>query len=413
MSEFNLATGSVLFKGDMSQFEEDLKVGKAKLADLNKSLMTGGFKFQLYAAKSFNDELAKANKQAKRLMDEVKYGKGGLWMKEFGEKFKVGFDKFQSVAKGVAVGGLAVGGAALTAGAGGSPLAASTLEGSWKLLMTEIGGTFTPLVKDVSRGLQDLRNTWRGFSDETKKLINEGAKLIGIAGLAAAGLAAVSKGLSVLAKHPFIALLSGGAAVLYAGQMKEDSYQAKQSKNVGEAQRLINGTTAADAERGWQGQRLASMEKSEAQKEAHRLFRRRWDAYENARKEYESVSGLGWNGQRDEEKERKSRLKVVVTGKELEEAKYNLEKYGGTQLPRKKQGAGGGQDMLLGAAASPSMLGVQELFKTFQMAGMGTSQLEAEQKRVEQENQIQMLENTGRTAKILEEIKRDGLKMGK
>lgn len=379
MPDFDLATGVVKFKGDFNKFEEDLKAAQQKTADLNASMASGKFGMAAYEAKRINKELMEANKNAKRMMDTINLGKFGVLVRDF----NAGLNKFAANASKFGAIGTGVGGAALAAGAGGSPLAKSTLQGSFDLLMTEFGGTFTPLVKDVSKGLQDLRKTFRDLSPEVKGLINDGAKFIGVAGLAALGLAAVAKGMSLLAANPLIALMAAGSALIVNEEMKN---QGKLADVMG-AKRLISGTTAEDAAKGWQGNRLSKMNPLDAKAEAERLFKEKWVANNAAIDEYEATrSGMSGFMSQGTDREQKAATKATIAGREFAESRLNLEKFGGVKLPRKEGEAAKKDDMLLGSVGPSSMTDVAGLFKSFQMAGAGGNQLESENKRIEKEN---------------------------
>lgn len=379
MPSFDLATGYVTFKGSFDQYEADIQKAREKVENLNKSISSGKFEMAARESKRINDEMAKASRNAKRIMDELQLGKMGVFMRDF----NAGLNKFAATAGKFGAGATGIGGAALAAGAGGSPLAKSTLQGSFDLLMTEIGGTFTPLVKDVSKGLQDVRMIWKGMSSEMKSFLNEGAKFIGVAGLAALGLAAVAKGFSLIAAHPLIAVLSGGIGILSA---QEAALKRKDAEITG-AKEIISGTTAEDAAKGWQGQRLAGMKPDEAKVEAERLFKQNWQRYEDVRRGHEYMT-TGLRGMLTPQKEQDEQAqRVVNVGREFEESKFNLEKFGNVKLPRKEGAGKNDAGMLLGSMGPASMTDIQGLFKSFQMAGAGGNQLEAEIKKEELKNQ--------------------------
>lgn len=399
MADFDLATGYVQFKGDLTKLDADIEKARLHVAELDKALNTEAgrnkFKMALSESKRLNEELARSNKLASRMMDEVRLGKMGVLVRDLNK----GMNHFASIASRAGAVGVGIGGAALTAGAGGSPLAQSTLQGSFDLLMTEVGGTFTPLVKDVSKAMQDARKTWRGMSDEMKGFLNEGAKFIGIAGLASLGLAAVAKGLTLLAAHPIIATLAGGVGIL---SLQESSLK-KKDQQITDAKKWIYNTTEADAAKGWQGQKLAGMKPEDAKAEAGRLFDRKWRDYEAARMAHEDMSS-GLRGLLTPESDQMEQAKrVTVLGKELEEAKINYNKYGGGNL-KKREGGGKGEDILLGARGPASMTDVNGLFKSFQLAGASGNQLEAEKIRTQMENEQRMLENSGKQVELLAKI---------
>lgn len=394
-NSFDLATGYVTFRGDMEKYDADIEAARKKVDALNDSLGNGRFRMAAGEAKRINDELAKAQRNAKRMMDEIQFGKMGVMFRDFNQ----GLNKFASMAGKFGAGATGIGGAALAAGAGGSPIAKSTLQGSFDLLMTEVGGTFTPLVKDASRGLQDLRKMWRGMSDEMKGFLNEGAKFIGIAGGLALAFAAVAKGMTLIMAHPLIATLAAGGAVLAAQESKLKGKDAE----ITDAKKSIYATTADDAAKGWQGQKLAGMQPDEAKGEAEKLFKQKWDTYEAERKRYEYLSTGAGSLLNSQDSIDKQAVRTTVAGKELEESKFNLNKYAGADL-KKREGGKSGDDMLLGSMGPASMTDVQGLFRSFQMAGAGGNQLEAEQKRVEQENAQKLLGNSDKQVVLLEKI---------
>lgn len=403
---FDLAEGTVLFKGDFTQFDEDLKAGEAKLKTLNNALKDGSFKMQLYAAKSFNDELAKANRQAKKLMDEVKFGKWGALFKDF--DFSKAASKFSSGAAKVGAAAAGVGGGALALGAGGSPLAQNTLSGSFELLKTEVGGIFTPLVKDVSRGLQEMRNTFRGLSEETKSMINEGAKFIGIAGLTALALATVAKGLSLIANHPFIAMITAGISV---GSAFNSWWSGRTSKTIDELQTRNMTFDSKKVLKDNRSEEIASLSPEKRGQAAADDMKREWNRFEAARQEYEEYR-TGFSGgnikgglKRLIDPFGNDEMKLIdaatTAQASFEKAKIRYNEFAG-KLPQRKDAK---DNMLLGAFGPTTMVGgVAEMFKNFQLGAAGGNTLEAEIKKTQLENQNKLLSNSEQQTQYLKKI---------
>lgn len=402
MASFDIATGYVKFKGNLDEFDQDIAKANKKLKDMQEATGIGANRLRMGATESARiaKEMAQAAKESRKIMDLVTLGKFGVMVRDL----KSSLNTFAASATKFGVGATAIGGAALASGAAGSPLAQSTLEGSFKLLATTIGGTFTPLVKDASRGLQQLAKTWNGISDSTKNLISEGAKFIGIAGLAALGLAAIAKGLLAIAAHPVIAALSGVAA----GAMFLENQKGQQQKDVAGAQARIFATTKEQALKSQLGQEFAAMTPEEAKKASLENMAQKRENYEAARRAHEeSATGFAGFGNRliGGGNEAKLREKVERKGILFEESKFLANEFGGAKLEKRKEGAKSKDDMLLGSPGPASMVGVAELFKSFQLAGASGNQLEAENKKKELENQQKLLtDNSVEQTRLLRKI---------
>lgn len=428
MADFDLATGVVKFKGDVSQFEEDLKQSKVKLQDLNKGLQTGGLKMQLYAAKSFNHELKEANRQAKRLMDEVRFGgKTGAFFNNASQ----GLNTFSQNAGRFGAGALGVAGGALALGSQGSPLAESTFSGSLKLLKTEVGGVFTPLVKEVSKALQDMSKGVRDLTPAVKDAISEGAKFVGIAGMVAIGIAGVTKGMSLLAAELAKMKMGGpggggGSTILSnlkwavgigAGWSINEKWSEAEDKHVNQIQSRNMNLKMSDVANDREMKSLRSMNPEAAKLAATWQFTRSQKIYEEKQKEYEEfrtgfmggnvVGGLKriadtFTGN---EYAKSIRQQAGSAQEDFEKAKLRYSAITGNKLPKRP---GEKDDMLFGAAGPATMVGgVAEMLKNFQVGAASGNQLEAEVRKAELKNQEELLKNSRISVTLLESINRN------
>ena len=330
------------------------------------------------------------------------------------ERFKYGLDKTASVTAMFGAAGVGIGGAALAAGAGGSPLAQSTLKGSFDLLMTTIGGTFTPLVLDASKAMQGLAKSWKETSKEYGGMLNEGAKVIGVSGLVALGLASVAKGLSLIASHPIIAILSGGVG---AGIVWNDWLNAKMNSQIatGQAANMGNLDFVRNDDRTKQ---LKGMGEKGVELQTT-ITRNAWQDYESKRERVSNYQKGFWGGGGFYEGflQRMSDFTgqygenitnaALTSQKRFETEKVRLDELTGRKMPRRTPGKSG-DDTLLGSAGQPSMMGVNELFKSFQMAGMGGNQLEAAMKQEQLANQQEIVKKLDVSNKLLTKISDQG-----
>lgn len=382
MPSFDLATGYVTFKGDFAQYEADIAKAEEKLESLKKADMTGQFKMAAYAAKGVNDQLEKAQKNARRMVDEIKYGKLGLLMRDA----SAGFQRFQERMQAFGKFGVGVGAAAVGAGAIASPLAADTLAGSMKLLSVTIGRDFVPLIKELSHTIQTAARWWDNLDSKIKENVVTTTKLVAVAGAAALALSAITKGLMFLANNPLVAI--GGAAVGVGAAIAN----VDQNKNVEEAQRKIFSTTEKQALNSDMGMRLSLLKPEVAKQEALQYMKEREMGANAAKRAYDEIAGNSFLSGASRitsalglpSREESARENMVEQGQKFEEAKFLANKFGGANLkergkmPEDKKK----DDMLLGSVGPSSYSSLQDFYRQMNLATTGTSQLEAEiQKR--------------------------------
>jgi hypothetical protein len=406
MPSFDIATGYVKFKGNLDEFDQDIAKANKKLKDMQEATGIGAGRLRMGAAESARiaKEMAQAAKESRKIMDLVTLGKFGVMVRDL----KVSLNNFAAGAAKFGAGATAIGGAALASGASGSPLAQSTLEGSFKLLATTIGGTFTPLVKDASRGLQQLAKTWNSMSDGMKGVINDGAKFIGIAGLLSLGLAAVAKGFTALLSHPLIAAMSVGAGVLNFAH----NANQKQGDAVARGQAEIFATTLDDAKKSLMGVRLSMLKPNVAADEARANLLETGRQYEIAQQKHANIQADPMQGGMSAivsamglpSREESAREDVIAKGKAFEQAKFLANEFTDTGFQKRKEQAKSKDDMLLGSMGPASMVGVSELFKSFQLAGASNNQLEAEIKKKEMENAQALVDNSFKQTELLKKI---------
>lgn len=465
MPDFDLATGYVTFRGNLDLLEKDIQKAEEKVKQLDKSLNAPAgkqkFEMALYAAKGINAELAKSKATADRLAQSIlgptqkqleaqrkqailaenRQHRDESWLarREFREKKaeerqKIAAENRQNRdeawlarremketraaeraemkakkqgmvgLRNFGLGATAMAGGALALGAGSSPLAGSTLEGSWKLLMTEIGGTFTPLVRDVSKWLQDTSKTVGSLSDSTKEYANETVKLVFAMGTAALAIAGLNKGLTLISRNPLLAMFSAGAGIagfvnsrwsagtdaqILASQTRN---QTLDPKNVMQEQR---------------SRQLAGLSARAAKLGAEGDFKRAWADYEEKRQTYEEFrTGFGGGNIKGGlwrladtftfgSIEAKKLQDVETSQAEFERSKIRLQRFGGVKLPERKGGKGA--DMLWGDMGPVSSIGVADLFKSFQTAGLKGG-LAGAQAKTEQEQMLELMQ--GWDAKI-------------
>lgn len=376
MPDIPIATGSVLFKGDMSQYERDIEIAEEKLQKLNKGLQDGSLKMAAYAAKGINTEMEKAAKATKRMMDEVRLGKMGVLMRDVGDMGK----RFQQRMQQFGTVGMGVGASAIGAASVASPLAADTLTGSFKLLTASIGRDFVPLVKDLSYTLQMAAEKWRNLDGAVKENIVSMVKMTAVAGTAALAVSGIMKALSFLAANP---LVLAGAGVGLAAAAGENRLE-RQRTQVQEVKDAINATSEKEAATGWQRSNLEAMKPEDAKRESIALFEAKRQEYNKAVMQHtESSTGFrglanSFKGNTEEEDALK---KVLITGREFAEARINAKKFAGIDMPGGEQSADKKPNMLMGATGPSSYSSLNDFYRSMNLETTSGSQLEAKIKQ--------------------------------
>lgn len=240
MPSFDLATGYVTFKGDFSKFEQDIIAAQKKVESLNSSFKSKQFEMAAHAAMQVNKQLEQASKNAKRMMDEIRYGKMGVMFRDAG----VMLQKFQQRMQMMGAAGAGIGAAAIGAASVASPLAADTLQGSIKLLTATVGREFVPMVMQLSYALQDAAKWWRELDPAVRGATAETVKMVGAAGAAAVGVAGLVKILSMLGPVG----IAAGVGV-FAGEMMNKKVNDRQDKLAAGVHGLANNPDLVEAEK--------------------------------------------------------------------------------------------------------------------------------------------------------------------
>lgn len=421
MPDIPIATGSVVFKGDLSQYERDIQLAEEKLQKLNKGLQDGSLKMAAYAAKGINTEMEKAAKAAKRMMDEVKFGKWGVFQRNLGEMGRRFQERMQQFGKvGVGVGASAIGAASMA-----SPLAGDTLAGSLKLLTVSLGRDFVPLVKDLSYTLQMAAEKWRNMDSAVKDNIVSTVKMVAVAGAASLALVGVMKVLTAIKNHPLLA--AAGAGIL-AGEMINNNIE----KNADKQFRALQERNQ-DLEFARKDARTEMMKQHpKGQWIAEKDMERAWNVFEEKRKEHANYEtgtgfmgmwqrGMDWTGG----KGRQLREDAANAEAELTKTKLRLDEVirfkGGQGLARNADmahavggavggaGAGAKANMLLGTTGPSSYTSLQEFYRSMNLETTSGSQLEAKikQEQIEADKQFRdanlkllgrIADNTGKAA---------------
>ena len=242
MPSFDLATGYVTFKGDFSKFEQDIIAAQKKVESLNSSFKSKQFEMAAHAAMQVNKQLEQASKNAKRMMDEIRYGKMGVMFRDAG----VMLQKFQQRMQALGAVGMGVGAAAVGAASVASPLAADTLQGSMKLLTATIGRDFVPMVMQLSFALQDAARWWKELDPAIRGATAETVKMVAVAGSAAVALAGVGRVLSFIAAHPIVAAAGVG---VFAGEKINARLNEAGNRQAAGVHGLANNGDLVEAER--------------------------------------------------------------------------------------------------------------------------------------------------------------------
>lgn len=271
---FDLATGMVTFKGNFDTFEKDIAKAEEKVEGLNKALGDGSFRMAASAAAGINKEMEKAQKAAKRMMDEIRLGKMGVLLRDAA----TGMSKFVASMRMMAVGGMAAGGSALGLASVASPVAADTLQKSMKLLAATIGKDFIPLIAEVSFAIQDAAAAWERLDPAIKSNVAEITKMVAMAGAASVALLGLGRALSFIKSHPIMAAIGVGVAAGTYLKNKDEAANARLDKRNAEGQRLVSGISTEDTNDA-QMQQLRNMERSKGLAEAQRQWKEAKDKY--------------------------------------------------------------------------------------------------------------------------------------
>lgn len=413
MADFNLATGYVQFKGDFSQFEKDIEQAKGKVDTLNTAIASDKFKMAAYASKSINQELEKAARSAKRMMDEVKYGKMGLMFRDLQQ----GMSKFQDRMRSFAVPALALGGAAMGAASVASPLAADTMGGSIKLLTATIGREFVPMMARAVAIVQEGVFAWRNMSQATKDSIAETVKMTAVAGAGALALAGVTKAFSLIMAHPFLAAAGGG--MLLGGMLNSKLNKAGDEQINAADKRFKESDFSFVREDGRTQQLKQRPDGLEIQRAD---YNRAWNVYNEAVDNLQNYQkgwlgggsflgglqrGLDWTGGKQSQLIKEAEAARI----QVEKHKIRFDELSAPQdrLVNNKLlsgvgagaagGAGAGQKFLMGSMGPSSYTSLQDFYRQLNLNTTGTSQLESETLKLQREaneifiKQLQALES--------------------
>lgn len=216
-NSFDLATGYVTFKGDFSQFEKDIATSQEKLKVLQDSLKNPmAMRMAVGESMRLAKEFERAQKAAKRMVDEIRLGKMGVLLRDA----SAAFGKFQDRLKMVGAVGVGVGAGAMGLAAAASPVAADTFQKSIKLAAATIGQDFVPAMMQVSFLIQDATRAWDQLNPAIKSNIVETVKMVAVAGAASVAMLGLGKALNFIANHP---VLVGVAAGTFAGNAINDN----------------------------------------------------------------------------------------------------------------------------------------------------------------------------------------------
>lgn len=413
MPSFDLATGYVTFKGSFEQYEADIAKAEEKLEALKKADMTGQFKMAAYAAKGVNDQLEKAQKNARRMVEEVKYGKLGLLMRDAA----AGFQKFQARMQAFGKVGVGMGAAALGAASVASPLAADTLSGSMKLLTASIGKDFMPMAAQAAAVLQEAARAWNGLNQSVKDSITETVKMTAVAGAGALALVGVGRALSFIAAHPILSAIGAGVGIGSFINARNDRMGNQQFQGL---QKEIGGIKISEVLEDGMMRNLRAMPKEEALHEAEKQFKSAWNDYtkkaEASNNYQKGWFGGGWEAgvQLNNDFDGSTQKNLI---QQASEAQATLEKTklrwaslkddprvagGGDALESIAAGAtaGGakGKGYLAGSMGPSSYSSLTDFYRQMNLATTGTSPLESETIKLQREaNEIfrQQLEKLG------------------
>lgn len=379
---FDLAEGTILFKGDLSQFDKDIEEGRKRLNSMNDALKQPRFAMAATEARRINMELEKAANHARRIftgshltvsqqnrqereeswlarrelkeqrqqekekawaerkakMEETRAQKAMVRAQNMQErdeswlarrekkeaeadrrKRKEAMDNFGRSTLIAGAAGVGVGAGAISAAGSASPLAADTLDKSFKLFTATVGQTFIPLIMDLSFTLQDSTKWWSKLDNSVKNNIASLTKGIAVTGAATLALGGLWKALSFISANPIIAGVGVAAGVLSMGL---DS-----SGMQGMVNDTINNSGMND-----QQKRMAT------------LMANNTDIFQKTYKKAVMNSGLG-------------------DDKKLE----MLEKIQGVEPSKRK----------LGSAGPASFVQASELIRSIQLSAAGSSELDA------------------------------------
>lgn len=396
---FDLAEGTILFKGDMTQFDKDIEKGREKLNTLNESMKNNRLVMAAGEAKRLNNELGEAARNARRLMNEVQYGRLGARWREAAPALR----DFGRGALRAGTAGVALGGAAIGAAGSASPLAADTLDKSFKLFSATVGQTFIPLIMDLSYTLQDAARWWKGLDQTVKANIANVTKFVAVTGAATLAIAGISTVLSFIARNPLVAALGfvGGIGVSALGN--------NQSEKVKSGQNEIFDTTKQDAMTSDIGKRLGLMamqNPEEAKKLAQKNFHEKWREYDLARNTHADIVNNPFMGAMSnitesltgDSREATARRETIKKGKELEQAKFLMRDFGGANLPDRPGGAEEARKRgMLGSAGPASFVQAGDLLRSIMLKAGSTSELDAQIEVLKKSNDLlaQIEKNTG------------------
>lgn len=398
MFEAELTEGFITLRVDTAQLDKALAQKNKEVEALEKSLTPATAMLKETERRPLTNELKKASQSWGNLSKGFdKFVKG--W-----DSFNKKIDETTKKISGFAIGGGAVGAGAVGLATSASPLAASTLSGSIQLLTTTVGSTFLPLVKQLSFALQDAAKYWRNLNPEIKENILQITKMIAVAGVAAAGLAAVNKVLLFISRNPLVAL--GAAAVGGAFALAE--HQNKVGEKIADLQQKNTfGINEKETLNDQTSRELAGMKPEEAKKEAVRQmdltfkeFNRMNEKLEDFRSGQGNLMGMVAPGRNNQEE----RL-IAATGNalgEFEKAKIRANKFAFDNKMERLVPEEKADEHKMGAQLPlpTTFAGPEELWKSIQQAAV-SSPLENEVLNAQLENNRQF-EKANRT---LEQIR--------